>query len=228
MKTLLNSHNDKSLKDLECEFAKRLNSLDISVIDNYALTCDARLLPFLASAYQVDIAELSEHEARSLINDALSIHFRAGSVWAMKKLLKTFSEKAQLFEWFEYNAKPNHFKVKLFLSNDTSKVYSDAKLKKYKELINKTKNIHSVLDGFEILLNDIYMGINIGSAGVLCFKQSKTTSIRQSGFINTHFTSALKMNLKLKNHINKNYKIDVSNLVGFAFTLNIKGANYER
>lgn len=145
--SILPNHKSKFDKLFDDLFGIKFDALDLGVINTLANSCPAKLLPILAKSFDVDIDGLSEEAARELLQNAFEIHFYSGTHFSLKKALKTLFNDIKILEWFEYDAEPYHFKVKLEIK-DTA--IDDKLLQKSDEIIKRYKNARSVLDGFEI------------------------------------------------------------------------------
>lgn len=162
MNTLLPSHKKNFYKKLELLFLQRLSEIDLSKINFSPKTCDERLLPHLAAAYDVDISGFSEERARELIFNAFEIHKYAGTFYSLNNVLKSYYLGAKISEWFDYSALPYHFRLEI-----KSIGISKEELTKIDELVGKYKNLRSVYDGVQINLNtksDFNIGGSILSA----------------------------------------------------------------
>ncbi|EAJ7530322.1 phage tail protein [Campylobacter jejuni subsp. doylei] len=147
MNTLTLNHHPKQSKAIDLSAKTRFEALNLASITNLALKCDARLLPILANAHDVSIDGLEEKEARKLISKALLLDRYNGTAWAIKEALCAVFPTAVIKEWFEYNAKPYFFKVKV---STTSASFDERTLNTLERLIYDFKNVRSVLEAIEI------------------------------------------------------------------------------
>lgn len=147
--TLILSHNSEAVKNADLSFKQRLESFDLSKISNLALTCDPRLLNVLANAFDCNIDYLSEEEARKLISKALILDRYNGTAFAIKEALKAVFPTATIKEWFEYEGRPYHFRVKV---ESTSTSFDERTFNVLDSLILQYKNVRSVLEAIELEL----------------------------------------------------------------------------
>ena len=145
--SLLPSHKSKFDKKLDEFFKAELEGLDISLINTMALSCHPNLVPLLAKSFDIDISGLSTKSARSLMQNAFSIHYYLGTVYGLKKALKSLDMDIAVTEWYEYGGKPYHFKASINASK-TGINFSD--LKRLDEIINEYKNVRSICQSVEI------------------------------------------------------------------------------
>ncbi|MGH1600949.1 phage tail protein I [Campylobacter majalis] len=148
--SLLSNHKSKFDKKFDEFFGICLDSLDISVIDTLSSSCPRQLLPILAASFDVDISELNEKQARTLIKNAFKIHYHSGTFYSLNKALKSFYANTTLKEWHSYNGKPYHFKLEL---EATTQGISRESLAKTDEIVAKFKNVRSVYDGAVIQIS---------------------------------------------------------------------------
>lgn len=148
--SLLPSHKSKFDKKLDEFFKAELEGLDISLINTMALSCHPNLVPILAKSFDVDISGLSTKSARSLIQNAFMLRYYLGTVYGLKKALKSLDMDIAVTEWYEYGGKPYHFKASINASK-TGVNFSD--LKRFDEIINEYKNVRSICERVEISQN---------------------------------------------------------------------------
>ncbi|MDY6120434.1 MAG: phage tail protein I [Campylobacter sputorum] len=149
MSHLLPNHKSLFDKKFDKLFGTRLDNLDISVINTLAKTCPKQLLPILAVSFDVNIDGLDEKSTRELIANAFKIHYYEGTLYSLKKALKSYFGDSEITEWFEYNGKPYHFKVNL---EATKTGLDENTLKRIDKIINDYKNVRSVLESIDIKL----------------------------------------------------------------------------
>lgn len=147
MNTLILNHHPKQSKAIDLSAKTRFEDLNLASITNLALNCDERLLPILANAYDVSIDGLNEKEARKLLSKALMLKRHAGTTYAIKESLKAVFDTALVEEWFNYDGKPYHFKVKVTSSH---KPFDENTFKQLEKLIYEYKNVRSVLESIEL------------------------------------------------------------------------------
>ncbi|TQR29152.1 phage tail protein I [Campylobacter sp. MIT 99-7217] len=147
--SLILAHHPKQSKAIDLSAKARFEDLNLASITNLALNCDKRLLPVLANAYDVSIDGLEEKEARKLISKALLLDRYNGTAFAIKEALKTVFDTATLKEWFEYEGKPYHFKVKV---TSKDKPFNQRTFTQLDRLILEYKNVRSVLESITLEL----------------------------------------------------------------------------
>jgi len=172
--------NNCSLKDQTfTAFIEKKLIEDFDVLKINPLNCDKALLPDLAVGRDVDISGLIEIESRQLIFNSQEIKKYQGTVYAVNKAINISFKKANMQEWFDNNLDLGYFKVDVSLQVGT--IYDNNKFKIAKKIINKSSNIRSHFDGFNIkLLNkstkqnmSIANNINISLSNQLKFKAQK-------------------------------------------------------
>lgn len=144
---LILPHHKPQSKAIDLSAKARLEALNLEKISNLALTCDERLLPVLANAYDVSIDGLEIKEARELISKALLLDRYNGTAWAIKEALKAVFPTAVVKEWFNYGGEPYFFKVKVTSQNES---FDERTFNTLERLIKDFKNVRSVLEAIEI------------------------------------------------------------------------------
>lgn len=147
--SLLPSHKSKFDKKLDEFFKAELEGLDISLINTMALSCHPSLVPILAKSFDIDISGLPTKNARPLIQNAFSIHYYLGTVYGLKKALKSLDMDIAVTEWYEYGGKPYHFKVDVTVQEGGASL---SEFKKLDEIINEFKNVRSICENIVIAL----------------------------------------------------------------------------
>lgn len=147
--SLLPSHKSKFDKKFDEFFKTELEGLDISLINTMALSCHPNLVPILAKSFDIDISGLPTKNARSLIQNAFSIHYYLGTVYGLKKALKAQDMDLKITEWHQYGGKPYHFKVNATVGEGGASL---REFKKLDEIINEFKNVRSICENIEIAL----------------------------------------------------------------------------
>jgi len=142
--TLLPPTETDTLKSLDVAYRSMIPAHTKS-IDLNPMTCDAKLLPYLAQCVQVLYWDdlWSESEKRRFVRDAREVHRHIGTPYALAKMFESLGIRATLKEWYEYGAEPYHFSVDLSL--EQKEIYPElvANLRKY---ITVYKNVRTVLD----------------------------------------------------------------------------------
>jgi len=114
------------------------NLLDLS---KTATNCQAGLLPFLAYEVGVDIAGLSELEARKTIGQAVNIHRHKGTAYAVRVALETVFEHGVIKEFL--SAQPFYFEAEVALGGDPTVIFTKDKMERVIQLIEMAKNVRS-------------------------------------------------------------------------------------
>jgi phage tail P2-like protein len=187
--SLLPKNENKEIQCLSDIYGAFLDDLpleEISILPKGEKPAITKILPILAHMFAIDITGIEENKARDIIQSALLIHRRKGTVWALKELLKKYGE-AELIEWFDYDGKPYHFKVDFSASDYEIKPQF---LEKLRQDIEKDKNLRSKLE--EILLSylvELEFGI---ATGTLCEIE---TSAESDNFFETtaYYLNTIKM-----------------------------------
>ncbi len=144
--SLLPPNEPQLLKFLETIYEKALEKSDLSSIDTLPKTAPSELLLELGRNFDMEIAGLSQEEMRKLLGSAMFIHKNSGTPSALKKALKSVFENVEIQEWFEYGGEPFTFRVKV-----SSSIKGNGKetFILLDSLIQKFKNVRSILDGVE-------------------------------------------------------------------------------
>lgn len=137
------------------ELFDRLGTLDltsilISLIDNV----ETSALPHLAEQFHITGNEgwincQNDSEKRSLIKNAIRIHKYKGTKFALEKVLEALNLNGKIFEWFDYEGQPYHFRVILDLFG---RGFDEVTEKQLLDLIEETKNVRSKLEKLEVNL----------------------------------------------------------------------------
>ncbi len=78
---------------------------------------------------------------RAVIKEAPLVFNRLGTVWAVERVMNQYFENTELFEWFDYEGEPNHFK---FETCDTEILKSD--IYAFLSILDKVKRKSQWLD----------------------------------------------------------------------------------
>jgi len=142
--TLLPPTETDTLKALDVAYRSMIPA-HTEAIDLNPMTCDAKLLPYLAQCVQVlywDDA-WSESEKRRFVRDAREVHRHIGTPYALAKMFESLGIRATLKEWYEYGAEPYHFSIDLSLGQKEITPALVLNLQKY---INVYKNVRTIMD----------------------------------------------------------------------------------
>jgi len=144
--------SNSSLKDQRfAEFLDESAKEDYSCLSTDPLTCEKSVLEHLAVYLNVDIAGLSEKEAREYLKNTLKSRTKKGTVGAVEDALNSVFDDVKLLEWFDNSElKRGEFGVEVSIKADTTEVYDKQKFKLTRNLIDRAKNVRSHLNGFTI------------------------------------------------------------------------------
>ena len=88
----------------------------------------------------------------SIVKQSIKIHQKKGTPQAVIDLLgAAFSSTTELYEWFQYDGKPYHFKIKTSSLNSVN-------MENFLKALNSVKNARSICDGiqlFEMIKNAV-------------------------------------------------------------------------
>lgn len=118
------------------------------------------LLDILAVDFKVDWYDFgfSLFEKRNIIAQCFYVHKHLGTKAAVETAISTIYPNTKVEEWFEYNGRPFHFRIKIPITEDT---IDPQKHEKVIELVKYYKNVRSVLDSVsytgEKASTEIYM-----------------------------------------------------------------------
>lgn len=128
---------------------------------------DEMLLNYLFNQEHVDFMDtgITNEEKARLIFMSPAVHMRKGTSWAVQEILRTFYKNAEMTEWFQYNGKPYHFKIRI-LDNAPSL----QEIPRLIRMIFATKNLRSVLEGIYFKdENDVSFGIEYKDNNIRIF-----------------------------------------------------------
>jgi len=142
--TLLPPNESKFLKDKEVAFRKVIPDHALQ-IDFDPMTCNDKLLPYLAQVWQVLYWDESwtAVQKRKMVRDAREIHKHIGTAFAIEKMFEALDMNSRLVEWYEYDGEPYHFFVEVVLED---KPLTPELLKKIHNYIGVYKNVRTQLD----------------------------------------------------------------------------------
>ena len=141
-------------------------AIDLAPIDTNARTCDAKLLPWLALAWRLNITGLSVNEQRQLIANAAESHKYKGTVHAAQQALNAVFSDAHI-QQFQDPAKPYEFSAQVKITADTTRVYDTTKFDTARRLVNEAKNVGTRLVSFDIAMPDGQLLIAMHSAATM-------------------------------------------------------------
>lgn len=127
----------------------------------YSRVDDAQnnILDALAWQLHMDIYDsgLSRNVKIALVKGSIKYHRYKGTAYALGEAIKAVSAKSEVEEWFAYNGKPYHFKVK------TATPFIDANhVKRLFNAIQDAKNVRSWLDEVDYICTKpipLYAGV---------------------------------------------------------------------
>jgi len=160
--------------------------MDLTPIDINPLTCDEKLLPYLAAEWRVDIAGLSIAEQRLLINNAVEIHRYKGTVYAVETALNVVFDNAEVIE----HQRPFEFDAQVTCKADPQAVYDHNKFTLARKLANQSKNGRSRFVNFDIQLPESELNISQHIQGAI--KPALNTSLTLTGHSPVVITGAIQ------------------------------------
>jgi phage tail P2-like protein len=185
IKSLLPLNTTDEQLALEQVGSKHLD-FDLKNLTTIPKDTPVEILPYLAYMLDVDIKSLEVSEQRILIQNALEIHRHKGTIRSVKLALKSIFNNAEISEWFNNsNLEPYHFEVIFSLRANDKTSYSEAKFRKVEKLINSSKNVKSVFNGFNLKMpligTNTYIAVgrtsNLKLKNELTFKKSEVPLI---------------------------------------------------
>ena len=90
---------------------------------------------------------------RGLIRDALKIHAKMGTPWAVERVVREYFGEGDVLEWWEYGGEPYHFCVTFSTLEVT-----EARLQFLRRIVERVKNVRSVMDGIFIFYDAAFTG----------------------------------------------------------------------
>ena len=169
-KTILPKNIDEKLNVLDlvgCERLEEIKQTILKISDfNNPLKIDENFLPLMVDEYEAEFFTDFESNLRELVKFAQNSYPKLGTIQAIKKVFEAIGVEAKLEEWFEYDGEPYHFKIKVDAVKDEESWIKGI------QLLNKVKNVRSVLDSVGID-TDINTTIYRASA----FKQGQKANI---------------------------------------------------
>lgn len=121
------------------------------------------LVDFLAYEKHVDFYEdLTLQEKRNVVQEALEIHRKKGTKYALLRIFDLLNLRGKITEWFEYDGEAYHFKIDILEVSE--KGISDELLLLLDRLVNTYKNNRSWLEVLTVYLTSINKNIEVGCA----------------------------------------------------------------
>ncbi len=198
MRKLLPTNQPKLDQDFT-NLAVDILATDYSMLEILPMSAKKSVLPHLALMFDVDITGLSEKSARIYIQNALEIHRYKGTVYAVKKAIDAMFDDAELYEWFDCDLAAGLFDIKVKVKADFEMIYTPAKFRKAKEIINNAKNVRSHLNSFDITLPLMMGAIEKSEAQNLSLELDKTHIVKHNMNANVDISSTtiLKVDIDL-------------------------------
>lgn len=137
---------------------------EFRAISNLYLLKDAPslLVDFLAFEKHVDFYEgLSLEEKKNVVRNALHVHRKKGTKFALLRVFELLNLQGRIEEWFEYGGDPYYFKARIDVSD---KGVDDTTIRLLERLIKTYKNNRSWLEVLDIILTSKKNKIHIGTA----------------------------------------------------------------
>ncbi len=137
---------------------------EFRAISNLYLLKDAPslLVDFLAFEKHVDFYEgLSLEEKKNVVRNALHVHRKKGTKFALLRVFELLNLQGHIEEWFEYGGDPYFFKARIDVSD---KGVDDTTIRLLERLIKTYKNNRSWLEVLDIILTSKQNKVFIGTA----------------------------------------------------------------
>jgi phage tail P2-like protein len=132
--SILPAYMSELWKCLELVMQEELASINASLISTQPENCDAGVLPFLAWESNVNIDDLNELQARSMIASAIKSQRYTGTLLSIREMFSGLAD-VEITEYF--SEKPFYFNVKLLIDDDIPGI------NKYAYLLDRFKNVRS-------------------------------------------------------------------------------------
>lgn len=150
-------------------------------------TQNEQLIDFLAFERHVDFYEgLSLEEKRNVVKNALRIHAKKGTKYALLQVFEMLFLNGKIEEWFEYGGDAFYFKASIDVSETG---VDDATIALLERLIMTYKNNRSWLEVMNVYLtssgNKLYIGAIMLTGEEITVYPYATGSISTQGVIRT-------------------------------------------
>ncbi len=207
-KSILPINIDRFINVLDLTGCERIKDIEkeLKKIENFndPLTIDESFLNLIADEYEVWFLSIfKSEELRKLTKLSQNFYSKLGTVYAVKEVLKIFDIKTQLKEWFEYKGDPYHFKI-ILTPTDIKYRFDKEMFNKIVGLIDRVKNVRSVLDGFEIdfSLKEEIKTYSIFTSNPVIDKEAKTDfSYKETIHLSNSKTYCLSIAKQLKKNM---------------------------
>lgn len=123
-----------------------------------------KVLDYLAEQFHIDFFEplyLTEAEKRNLIRESIAWHRIKGTPAAVEKIAHDAFRDAEIVEWFDYDGKPYHFKIRSHGFKQTPDGWAT-----FARMINVAKNVRSWVDNYELIIDGEEHTVNLFAGNV--------------------------------------------------------------
>lgn len=129
---------NKKYLDVMNKFFMDINSLNETEVD------------YLLWEFHVDYIDTSDIEIKKeIVKKSIISHFNKGTVGSIKEMCKIFFGDSEVLEWYEYNGRPNYFKI----TTESSTLVDDSQ-ERLIGIINEYKNVRSWIDSISFIKKD--------------------------------------------------------------------------
>lgn len=93
---------------------------------------------------------------RDIILNSDKVYQKLGTKWAVENVIRSYFGNGHVFEWFEYDGEPGHFKI---LSENPT--ITNDKYAEFLNILHKVKRASAILDGIQITITgqmQMYLG----------------------------------------------------------------------
>ncbi|QEL57050.1 phage tail protein I [Chromobacterium paludis] len=135
------------------ELSRRFQQIALPPFLVYLIdSVQAEWLPALAEQLHVAgdegwLLARTERQRRDLILQAIALHRRKGTRWALSQVLATLGLNGRISEWFEYQGEPYRFRIDLELSADG---LPEATYHALRRMLEQYGNARSLLEGLSL------------------------------------------------------------------------------
>ena len=198
IKTILPTHIDKQINQLDIIGAKRLKELEdeVSIVKDFRepLKIEESFLEALADSYETEFwSDITPLEKRKMVRASQKFYRRVGTPSAVKQVLESLDIKSRLDEWWQYGANAYHFRVALNPQR-AELIFDEKMFKRLIELIDKVKSIRSKLDGFLFEL-ELTEKIVVQEATTLNIKLAGIATVDMEPATNINIAEATSLNI---------------------------------
>lgn len=118
---------------------------------------DDDILAHLSWQNHVDFYDLAATSSmkRETVGNALKLHMKKGTVWAIKEALRQLDIEAEIIPWWEYDGEPYTFKVKAAVTGEFYRTEGrDALMSNLIRAVNDTKSARSSMINLQTDIHD--------------------------------------------------------------------------